>query len=285
MTVRIAYTPTPLHGLIGTLSHSRERSVWMSPAMHQRVWQSGHVAIFTRFGGVPPYVRLLNLRTAVGSGAGPSAVLTPAFARFATTCGFGVDPCRAAKASDNSKPVRNVRTARRDFADLFVCDWPDLQQLRSALNERSAECHATRRCPITGTLIVDAHAVERPLTTLRELFDCAVARHVSRDCFVSFEGRRYSVLFAWIGRTIDVRGAEPSTSTLDPIAAKLVALGLECAASDLPVLVDQAAREDLSPLAFLDLLLSGQLERKDERRVTTTLKLSGLPPGKTLEAF
>ena len=44
-------------------------------------------------------------------------------------------------------------------------------------------------------------------------------------------------------------------------------------------------RDDLGPLAFLDLLLTGQLERKDERRVTTMLKLSGLPPGKTLEDF
>ena len=75
------------------------------------------------------------------------------------------------------------------------------------------------------------------------------------------------------------------TTTLDPIAATLATLGLDYPASVLPELVEQAAREDLSPLAFLDLLLSGQLERNDERRVTTMLKRSGLPPGKTLEAF
>ena len=31
--------------------------------------------------------------------------------------------------------------------------------------------------------------------------------------------------------------------------------------------------------------MSGELDRKDERRVTTMLRLSGLPPGKTLEDF
>lgn len=41
---------------------------------------------------------------------------------------------------------------------------------------------------------------------LQELFDCVVARRVSRDCLVSFEGRRYSVPFAWIGRQVEVRG-------------------------------------------------------------------------------
>ncbi len=75
------------------------------------------------------------------------------------------------------------------------------------------------------------------------------------------------------------------TSTLDPVMEKLRALGLEYPGMALPELVEEAARDALSPLAFLDRLLAGQLERKDERRGTTMLKLSGLPPGKTLVDF
>lgn len=75
------------------------------------------------------------------------------------------------------------------------------------------------------------------------------------------------------------------TVTLDPVAGQLAALGLDYPAGCLPELVEQATREALSPVAFLELILSGELERKDERRVTTMLKLSGLPPGKTLEDF
>jgi DNA replication protein DnaC len=77
----------------------------------------------------------------------------------------------------------------------------------------------------------------------------------------------------------------PPTVTLDPVATKLAALGLDYPASCLPELVEQAAREQLSPLTFLELVLSGELDRKDERRVSTMLKLSGLPSGKTLEDF
>jgi DNA replication protein DnaC len=73
--------------------------------------------------------------------------------------------------------------------------------------------------------------------------------------------------------------------TLDPVATKLAALGLDYPAGCLPELVEQATREQLSPLTFLELVLSGELDRKDERRVTTMLKLSGLPSGKTLEDF
>lgn len=73
--------------------------------------------------------------------------------------------------------------------------------------------------------------------------------------------------------------------TLDPVTGKLAALGLDYPAGCLPELVEQATREQLSPVASLELVLTGELERKAERRMTTMRKLSGLPPGKTLEDF
>jgi transposase len=210
VTVRIGGVALGLHGLIGTLSYSRARFVWMSPSMTQLAWQSGHVAIFTRYGGVPMWVRVDNLKTAVARGAGPTAVINPAFATFATLCGFAVDPCRPARGSDKGKIERQVRTARVDFADLFVYPWPDLPALQAALDERSAEWHATRRCPISGSLIAETwqqeQALLRPLPTLQELFDCVVVRRVSRDCLVSFEGRQYTVSFVWVGRDVEIRG-------------------------------------------------------------------------------
>jgi len=82
--------------------------------------------------------------------------------------------------------------------------------LQTALDERAAELHARRRCPVTGTSVADALRDEQralqPLPAVHELFDCVVARRVSRDCLVSFEGRRYSVPFAWVGRAVEVRG-------------------------------------------------------------------------------
>lgn len=81
------------------------------------------------------------------------------------------------------------------------------------------------------------------------------------------------------------RRGPTGTVALDPVAAKLAAVGLDYPASCLPELVEEATREQLAPVTFLDRLLTQQLERKDERRVATMLKLSGLPPGKTLEDF
>ena len=78
------------------------------------------------------------------------------------------------------------------------------------LDARSEHLLGRLRCPVTGGTVREALAEERrvlePLPSSAELFDVEVTRPVSRDCLVSFEGHRYSVPFAWIGRLVDVRG-------------------------------------------------------------------------------
>jgi transposase len=202
--------PCTLYGLIGTLSFSRATFVWVSRTTTQLAWQAGHLGLFQRYGGVPLWVRHDNLKTAVAAGAGPTALFTPAFARFARACGFQLDACRAGTGSDKGKVERQVRTDRGAFADLFLRPWEGLEALQAALDARAAELHGRRRCPVTGTSVAAAleaeRAVLRPVPAMHELFDCVVARKVSRDCLVSFEGRRYSVPFAWVGRLVEVRG-------------------------------------------------------------------------------
>jgi transposase len=199
-----------LHGLIGTLSYSRATFVWVSTTMTQLAWQTGHLALFQRYGGVPLWVRIDNLKTGVARGAGGSAIINPAFATFARSCGFAVDPCRARTGSDKGKVERGVRSHRGAFADLLLANWSSVESFQSALDGRSEELHRVRRCPATGTLVAEALVAERgvlqELPQVHEPFDCVVARRVSRDCLVSFEGRRYSVPFRWVGRLVEVRG-------------------------------------------------------------------------------
>ena len=216
--VAIAGVPTRVYGLIGTLSHSRARFVWVSPTMTQLAWQTGHLALFQRYGGVPLWVRIDNLKTAVATGGGPTAALTPAFATFARACGFGVDVCRVRTPQDKGKIERSVSTTPTSEADLWTTDWTTLGALQAALDARATERAMARMCPITGTSVAVAHAAEarllQPLPTVHEPFDCVVARRVSRDALVSFEGRRYSVPFAWLGHTVEVRGTADAVVVL-----------------------------------------------------------------------
>jgi DNA replication protein DnaC len=72
---------------------------------------------------------------------------------------------------------------------------------------------------------------------------------------------------------------------LDQVVEKCQVLKLVHLAECLPELVEEGARDDVTPIRFLDLVLEREIERKTERRIATSLKLSGLPVGKTLENF
>ncbi|MBV8265074.1 MAG: IS21-like element helper ATPase IstB [Planctomycetaceae bacterium] len=78
---------------------------------------------------------------------------------------------------------------------------------------------------------------------------------------------------------------KPPATDRSALLAQLTRLGLDFAAEALPALLTRAVKEDLGPPALLGQLLRGELERREERRVRTALRLSGLPTGQTLANF
>ncbi len=72
---------------------------------------------------------------------------------------------------------------------------------------------------------------------------------------------------------------------LDATVERLHRLGLGHAAERLSERLGAATKDELAPHAFLDRLLDDELTEREERRVKTSLKLSGLPTGQTLGNF
>jgi DNA replication protein DnaC len=72
---------------------------------------------------------------------------------------------------------------------------------------------------------------------------------------------------------------------LDATRAQLEHAGLAHASARLAELVEEAAKQELSSHRFLDRLLAVELGEREERRIKTSLRLSGLPPGQTLGNF
>jgi transposase len=197
------------HFLTGALSHSRGRFVWVSPETTQLAWHTGHLALFQRYGGVPLWVRIDHLKTGVAR-SGRHPLLNHSYEVFARECGFSIDVCRVRQPSDKGKIERSVRIFRDAYGDLLAQDWLSWEALQQALDERSGALAQRLRCPITGTSVAEALRAERlvlqPVPRMGELFDMVVSRRVARDCMVSFEGRRYSVPFAWVGRDVEILG-------------------------------------------------------------------------------
>ena len=76
-----------------------------------------------------------------------------------------------------------------------------------------------------------------------------------------------------------------NTFTLATTKKKLEKIGLRYTADNLSSLLEQAVKEDMSLHSFLDSILTQEIERREEERISMYLKLSSLPPGKTLENF
>ena len=65
--------------------------------------------------------------------------------------------------------------------------------------------------------------------------------------------------------------AKAATADLATLVDQLVKLGLDFAADALPAILTRAVKEDLGSPALLEQLLRGEIERREERRVRTSL--------------
>jgi DNA replication protein DnaC len=81
--------------------------------------------------------------------------------------------------------------------------------------------------------------------------------------------------------------AAPAKKTvdLDRTRDALAQLGLDHAAEQLSDVVSESVKGNLAPHVFLERLLAAELQHREERRIKTSLRLSGLPTGYTLGGF
>ena len=101
-------------------------------------------------------------------------------------------------------------------------------ELQAWTDERMELSARRRRCPATGTSVLEAWQQERehlaPLPLLPEPFDVAVTRPVGPDCLVAFEAHSYSVPFRFVGKRVEVRGCSGRVQVL--YGAELIACHL-----------------------------------------------------------
>ncbi|MCK7474248.1 MAG: IS21 family transposase [Rhodopseudomonas palustris] len=199
-----------VYGLVIKLSHSRGQAAVWRRACDMANWIEGHNQAWMRIGGIPAVERLDNLKTAAMRGAGPTAELHPVYRSYSRELGYAVDFCRARSPRDKGKVERQNRFINHlmDFPHRQFRDLEDLQRM----TDRNLEKAMNRLiCPVTGKSVRESLQIERkvlkPLPEMMpEVFDNAVQRRVSRDCLVSFEGRKYSVPYACWGDVVEVRG-------------------------------------------------------------------------------
>lgn len=219
------------------LSFSRADVVWSESAA-QLAWLLVHNEAFKRVLGVPATVRVDNVKTAVSCGAGAWGVINAAYRRYAQVARFHVDACQPRSPEAKGKVERRILDYRVGSSP-YGRHWNSVQELQAWSDDGREARWAKRKCPATGSSVLEAHALELPLLgpvdALPEPFDLAVTRRVNRDCTVQFEGRTYSVPFQHVGREVEVLGC--ATSVL--IVAGAVTLARHPRGTSERILLDQ----------------------------------------------
>jgi transposase len=202
--------PQTLYGFVLVLSHSRKEVLIWCRCMDQLAWHHAHTEAFRRLGGIPAVLRIDNLKTGVGQGAGPWGQLNEAYHSYARGLGFHIDACLPRSPEDKGKvenKVGNLKRRLRVEGQRFGA----LEGLQAWTDQGLSRWGQQRLCPATGDSVEASWQAEqmrlRPLpATLPLAFDVALTRTVQKDCTLSFEGRTYSVPFLLCGLRVEVRG-------------------------------------------------------------------------------
>lgn len=199
-----------LVALIMTLSWSRKGAVFWARSKDMLSWQGCQIGCFQRLGAVPAVLRIDNVKTAIATGAGVWGTINETYRRFGVQLRFHIDACQPRHPQGKGKVERHVSELRATV-DPRREAFDSLEHLQSVTDAGLDDRAARLRCPITGTSVAAAWDEERRLLTalpetLPEPFDIVVRRPVGIDCMISFEGRRYSVPFRFVGQEVEVRG-------------------------------------------------------------------------------
>lgn len=197
---------------VACLPFSRFAFVEPTLEMRQETWLRAHVAMFDWFGGSVHRIVPDNLKTGViKHPAEGEVVLNDAYRELAAHYSAAVLPGRVKKPKDKASvegTVGNIATAV--IAQLRGRQFATLAELRAAIYERvhafNAEPFQKREGSRASVFEAEERPLLRPLPAVGfEISRWTYGRRVQRNGHVVWEKNFYSVPFAHIGTSVDLR--------------------------------------------------------------------------------
>lgn len=180
--------------------------------MQQDSWLRAHVAMFTWFGGSVPRIVPDNLKTGVTERPREGeVVLNNAYRELAAHYSAAVIPARVKKPKDKASVENTVwNIATWVIAKLRDREFSTLEQLRVAVYEQVAalntEPFQKRQGSRSSVFETEEKLALRPLPVVPyEISEWAYRRKVQKNGHVVWEKNFYSVPYAHIGRSVDLR--------------------------------------------------------------------------------
>jgi transposase len=203
----------PLYGFVMVLGYSRALFVHFATSQRLETFLHCHQLAFEAFGGYPHELLYDNAKTIVlarpdlrAEAAGVAPQWNAKFLDFAGYYGFTPRLCQPYRARTKGKVERTIGYVWQGF--FTGCQFRDLEDL----NDQAAVWSTTvanQRVHATTGEVPAVRLTREPLLPLagRPVYDTSVVvpRRVSWDCFVAYDGNRYSVPYLYGGRGVLLR--------------------------------------------------------------------------------
>jgi transposase len=211
--------------LVVMLGFSRLRRTTLVPDETRTSLISGLTDTFYATGGVTYEILLDNLKPVVvrPRSRDEEAVLAEEWLRFCAYYGITTNPCWPHRAQTKGKVERLMGPVKSFLSSHTFLDRKHLATEVAAWDHAyNSRVHST-----TGQAPYDRFELERPyLLPLPEepfFYARTEVRRISRDCFVSFEGNRYSAPAAYAGAEVKVRATPTEVHLLSREGAMICA--------------------------------------------------------------
>jgi transposase len=199
----------PVYAFVMVLGYSRMRFVTFSHTMDLHTLMRCHIEAFGYFGGHTRELLYDNLKTVITrpKTAETPAIVNRAFADFAGYYGFRVGACAPYRAQTKGKVERLVGFVKNSFC--LGREFADLGEMKRAgrawCDKVNTRVHGT-----TGKVPAEEWSKEGLIPIAGRDYDTSrvLLRMVARDCFISYEGNRYSVPYQLARRSVVVRDAD-----------------------------------------------------------------------------
>jgi len=171
---------------------------------------AAHIHAFEFFGGVPEYVRIDNLKSAILEASFYEPLYQQAYKDFAKYYGFSPLPCRIAKPNDKGKVESGIKFVKGNFfKGRAFTSGKDLDcQLKAWNRTANGRIHGTTRKVPIDVFTEEEKSILSPLPPVRFVISKISTRKVYHDCHIYVDYNYYSVPYEYVGKNVDIEITE-----------------------------------------------------------------------------
>jgi len=167
---------------------------------------AAHIHAFEFFGGVPQYVRIDNLKSAILKASFYEPVYQQAYKDFAAHYSFGPIPCRIRRPNDKGKVESGIKFVKSNFfkGRTFESGTDLGYQLKAWNRNVNERIHGTTRKVPLEVFTGKEKSCLGPLPPVRFSLAKISTRKVYHDCHIYVDYNYYSVPYEYVGKKVDV---------------------------------------------------------------------------------